>query len=410
MNFSNSLNRLCRLTPALVLVAAGSALACDKRVEDVAAQHAACDPAIAEAHHGGEFALVRAAGQESQSEHSWSDGKNEIRISRKNGKVVVRLNGEEVMNIDDEDLFQAEIGDARQRELARTIRDRVRQGLAPLAPEAPVPPGVAWAFGQSPKVMIGVTMETAAEAGTDVPAGVDAEDATVMTRVVEGLPADKAGLKEGDLVLKINGNAPASPGDIRDAIRDLNPGDTLSFRVRREGAEQDISITLDKYDPEKLGSRRWYGSWSDDETAPEALSEEDIKRLDELRAKMEQTSGKLADVGRHMARAKDKAERERLGLEMEELGSVMAELGSEMGELSGHEFGWRGLLPGARGHTFGDFPKVMIERGPGPRAFVVPAPEAQGGPAEEDRIGKLEQKIDKIEKLLEKLAEKEGNR
>lgn len=428
MHASNTLGWITRLTPALVLAVAGTAtIACDKSAETVAAHHGQCDGAALAAHHtarlaahhaghAGMLALIPArAEDESTSDHKWSDGKNEVHITREHGKVVVRLNGDEIMNIDDADLFEAEIAGAhgqaaRLHEMGRNLRERMRAGMAPLPPDAPAPP-LAWSAGEAPKVMIGVTMETAEEAGAKVPAGVEPDEATVITRVVEGLPAEKAGLKEGDIVIRVNGESPASPSDIREAIREMEPGNALSFRVSREGAEQDISITLDKYDGHRLGSpRSWSGSWSDDDHAPQAMSEEDIKHLDELRAQMDQTSAQLAALGQQLARAKDNLERERLGLQMEELGSKMGELGSEMGELSGGDQ-WQFFTPGEHGMNLRDLPRMRIERGPGataPRAFVIRPDGRQGGAAGDDRVEQLEKKLENIEKLLEKMLEEKN--
>jgi dipeptidyl aminopeptidase/acylaminoacyl peptidase len=64
--------------------------------------------------------------------------------------------------------------------------------------------------------------------------------------VTENGPAAKAGIKEGDIVLRI-GNTPVK--DVRstvEAIRLLKPGDQVTVRVRRNDKEMDIQVVIGK--------------------------------------------------------------------------------------------------------------------------------------------------------------------
>ncbi len=65
--------------------------------------------------------------------------------------------------------------------------------------------------------------------------------------VVEDSPAQKAGLKEKDVVTKINGLAVGSEGGVSSLIGEYAPGDTVELTVLRSGKEIVLKATLASY-------------------------------------------------------------------------------------------------------------------------------------------------------------------
>lgn len=65
--------------------------------------------------------------------------------------------------------------------------------------------------------------------------------------VVAGSPADKAGVKEKDVITKVNGLAVGKNGGVSSLVGAYAPGDTISLTVLRDGHEQDLQVTLDTY-------------------------------------------------------------------------------------------------------------------------------------------------------------------
>lgn len=71
------------------------------------------------------------------------------------------------------------------------------------------------------------------------------EDAGVMvSSVEEGSPADKAGLKVGDIIAAIDGKDVKSSWDIRAQVRELKDGEQVPLTVYRDGKAQNLSATI----------------------------------------------------------------------------------------------------------------------------------------------------------------------
>jgi uncharacterized protein (TIGR03067 family) len=64
----------------------------------------------------------------------------------------------------------------------------------------------------------------------------------VITGLIAGGPAEKAGLKKDDVLIKVAEQEPASLKSAVDQIRKMKPGNELTLRVKRDGKEQDIAV------------------------------------------------------------------------------------------------------------------------------------------------------------------------
>lgn len=73
----------------------------------------------------------------------------------------------------------------------------------------------------------------------------EAAGATVQS-VAEGSAADKAGLKEGDVITKVNDDKISEPQDLFETIGALKPGDKVTVTYLRDKKEQKTNATLGK--------------------------------------------------------------------------------------------------------------------------------------------------------------------
>jgi serine protease Do len=71
-----------------------------------------------------------------------------------------------------------------------------------------------------------------------------APSGALVSQVEEGSPAQRAGLKPGDVVTAVGDTAVASPRELARAIGEARPGSTVALSVRRDGATQELSVTL----------------------------------------------------------------------------------------------------------------------------------------------------------------------
>jgi serine protease Do len=75
----------------------------------------------------------------------------------------------------------------------------------------------------------------------------DKGGATVL-EVTKGSPAEKAGIKKGDIIKKINDTKVDNPDMLFDAVHDYKPGDKVKILFTRDGKDQTVVATLDKND------------------------------------------------------------------------------------------------------------------------------------------------------------------
>lgn len=85
-------------------------------------------------------------------------------------------------------------------------------------------------------------------------------DKMVVTRVVEGSPAEKAGFQEGDVMVAVNGVAYAEENQkrLKDVKYSMKPGADFTFTVARRGTKIDLDVELGSI-PENVRAE-WIGN------------------------------------------------------------------------------------------------------------------------------------------------------
>jgi S1-C subfamily serine protease len=66
----------------------------------------------------------------------------------------------------------------------------------------------------------------------------------VIQGVLENSPAEKAGLRTGDVVVSVGGQAAGDLLATVDSVRRQMPGSDLRIRVLREGKEKEVSVRV----------------------------------------------------------------------------------------------------------------------------------------------------------------------
>ncbi|MBB6056747.1 MAG: DegQ family serine endoprotease [Gammaproteobacteria bacterium] len=78
--------------------------------------------------------------------------------------------------------------------------------------------------------------------------GTDKQQGAFVNQVMANSAADVAGIKPGDIIVKLNGKAVRSFGELRANIATMGAGKTVTLGVIRDGKEQDVQVTLKQAD------------------------------------------------------------------------------------------------------------------------------------------------------------------
>ena len=96
-----------------------------------------------------------------------------------------------------------------------------------------------------------ITAESAKKNNLPVTSGAYLYSPSSYSAIVKGGPADKAGLKDKDIVTAVNGVKVGAAGSLPDLIGEYKPGDTVQLTVIREGKEIAVNVTLEGYSSDK---------------------------------------------------------------------------------------------------------------------------------------------------------------
>ena len=85
--------------------------------------------------------------------------------------------------------------------------------------------------------------------------GLKAAAGAVVEKVLPGTAAEKAGLKEGDVILRFDGKSVEKHTDLPRIVGNTKPGQKVMVQVWRNGAAREIALTLGEMEPERVAQR-----------------------------------------------------------------------------------------------------------------------------------------------------------
>ncbi|MCU1336567.1 MAG: peptidase [Bryobacterales bacterium] len=90
-------------------------------------------------------------------------------------------------------------------------------------------------------------------------------------------PAQKAGLKQGDIILEVNGREITDANHLRNAISTMQPDSNATLKVWRDGGQQTIQVKLGELTPQEARNRG--GNRRGDNASTEALDGVSVENL-----------------------------------------------------------------------------------------------------------------------------------
>jgi serine protease Do len=97
--------------------------------------------------------------------------------------------------------------------------------------------------------------------------GLGSRQGALVRSVASGGPADKAGVKPGDVILEFNGQPVSNNDELVRLVTGTKPGATVPMKVMRDKQEKTLTITVEELDLEEESGRSERGQGGEDNTA-----------------------------------------------------------------------------------------------------------------------------------------------
>jgi Do/DeqQ family serine protease len=111
--------------------------------------------------------------------------------------------------------------------------------------------------GKAEHAYLGVQMTTLSpqikqevNSNSNIGFNINEEQGVLVMRVVDGSPADRAGLRAGDVVRRVNGQEVTTADQLQKLVGESKVGDTLQVELSREGRNQTIAVRTGDYPAE----------------------------------------------------------------------------------------------------------------------------------------------------------------
>jgi Do/DeqQ family serine protease len=108
--------------------------------------------------------------------------------------------------------------------------------------------------GKAEHAYLGVQMTTLTpdvkqeiNSNPNAPISISEERGVLVLRVMEGSPAARAGIRAGDVVLRVNGQEVSTANDLQGIVEALQVGNNLQLDIKRDGQDQSVSVQAGAY-------------------------------------------------------------------------------------------------------------------------------------------------------------------
>jgi Do/DeqQ family serine protease len=124
--------------------------------------------------------------------------------------------------------------------------------------------------GKVTRSQLGVTVQQVTEDMAQS-LGLKHAGGAIVSSVTAGSAAERAGIKQGDVIQSFNGQPVNNFNSLRNRVADTAPGSNATVTVTRDGAEKTLTVKLDEASPAK-GAREDRGTSGEDDKAALGVS------------------------------------------------------------------------------------------------------------------------------------------
>jgi len=108
--------------------------------------------------------------------------------------------------------------------------------------------------------------------------GVKDSQGALVGEVAANSPAQKAGLKPGDIILEVNGKSVYDANQLRNIVSSMQPDSNVNLKIWRDGAQRTLPVQLGELNPEEARNQggRTRGNNNSADNALDGVSVEDL--------------------------------------------------------------------------------------------------------------------------------------
>lgn len=131
--------------------------------------------------------------------------------------------------------------------------------------------------GEVKRAYLGVLPQAVDQAMADY-YGLDRPRGVLVAQVNEDTPAEKAGLKNGDIILSVNDKEIRTTSNLRNTISLSDVGEKVNLHIIRDGKEKNVKVKLEAFPDATSGSSNSRNDEPDDDETLEGVTVREISR------------------------------------------------------------------------------------------------------------------------------------
>lgn len=120
-------------------------------------------------------------------------------------------------------------------------------------------------------------------------------EGVIIVEVMPDSPADEAGLRHGDVIVRVNGKPVDDEEELSKDLNQLGPGKPVTLSVIRDGKKQEIKAELEE---SPHGEHSAYSGHHEDLEEMMGICQRNAQRIEHLERKIMRLEKRLAEMGK----------------------------------------------------------------------------------------------------------------